>query len=103
MPVAHAEVHRQIQSAGRQVRPQAFHLTTRDGGERRHAAEVFVMLCDRLNALGRDAAASEHVREKRPHVAHTFGAAEGDDEHRVEGPPCHATTPNLRRITSPRY
>lgn len=60
--------------------------------ERRHAPEVFVVFCDLLDALRRHAAASEYVGEKRPNVPHTFGSAEGDDEHRLEGPPCHATT-----------
>lgn len=55
MPVAHAEIDGEVQAVRREPRPEPTHLTLRDGGERRHAAERLVVVCHRFDPLGRNA------------------------------------------------
>jgi hypothetical protein len=57
---------------------------------------------DGLHPFRRDAPAPENVGQKRPDVGKAFGSAKRDDEQRIERA-THYDTPNLRRITSPRY
>ena len=79
MPVAHADIHRQLDAALVQPLAQHIRLPHRQLGEWRHAAEEFVMMRHFLDALRRNASAAQHVREERPHVLGPLRAAEGDD------------------------
>ena len=84
MPVAIAEVDRQVDavrvelgSEGRDQRPVL-------RVDRADAAEVLVVLRDLLEPLARHVAAARDVLEERNHVVRSFGPAERDDEDRVE-------------------
>ena len=73
MPVAHADVHRQRHAARRAALSRARAPAARQLGQRRDAAEPLVVVRDFLDPLGRDPAAAQHVREKRPHVGGPCG------------------------------
>jgi hypothetical protein len=48
------------------------------------AAEHLVVVRDLAHARFGDVATAQDVREEGHHLVHAFGAAEGDDEQRVE-------------------
>ena len=85
MPVAHPDVDRQRRAGARQPLAQALGLAHRQLGDRRDAAEELVVMRDFFDPLGRDAAAAQHVLEKRPDVGRPLRAAERDHQHGVEG------------------
>ena len=103
MPVPHPEVNREVDARCAESGLQPIDLPARDRGQWGHAAEELVVPGDGLQPLRRDAAAAEHAGQKRLDVGRPFGYAKGDHEDGIERPTCHATTPNRRRITSPRY
>ena len=76
MPVAHPDVHRKRMTRRCQAILQARRLLTRDGCDRRYAAEELVVVSDLFDALGADAPAAENIREKRPDVVEPLRAAE---------------------------
>ena len=83
MPVAVAEVDRQVDAVGGELVLQ--------GGDERpvllidgaDAAEVRVVRGDLREAFPRDVAAAGHVFEEREDVVHPLRAAEGEDEQGV--------------------
>ena len=84
MPVAVAEVYRQVDPTGVQLglerRDQRAVLLV----ERTDAGEELVVVRDLEQTLARDAASSRHVLEERKHVVHALGPAERDEQDRVE-------------------
>lgn len=64
---------------------QTRRLLTRDGRDWGHAPEELVVASDLFDPFGADAPAAENVREKRADVVEPLRAAEGDDEHGIEG------------------
>ena len=78
---------------------QARRLLTRDGCDRRHAAEELVVASHFLDTLGADAPAAENIGEKRADVIEPLRAAERDDENGIEGrqPSQHSSASRLVR------
>ena len=84
MPVPHADEHLQTRPSRRQPSFQASRLPPCQVGDGRDAAETLVVMGDFLDALGTDAAASQHIGEKRAHVGRTQRSAERDQENAVK-------------------
>ena len=84
MPVAHADIHRQVEPVVGQRRAQGVGLTQGDGLERRVTVEQRIVGHDRFEPLGRDGAAAQHVGQKGTHLVHVFRAAKGEQQDRVK-------------------
>jgi hypothetical protein len=82
-PVAVAPVHRQLQAARRELGIQRRLQLTVVLVDRRHPAEVTVVMGDLFEALVRDAAARRDVAQERDHVLLTLGSAEAQQQHTV--------------------
>jgi len=84
MPVAHADVNRQLRAVVFEPLAQSLGLCLGQAGQRRHAAEQFVVMRHLFDTLGRHATATQHVREERSDVSWPLWAAESDQQHCVE-------------------
>ena len=84
MPVAVAEVDRQLDAASAQLRLECLDQLTVLGVDRTDAAEQLVVVGDIEQALARDVASARDVLEERQDVVRPFGAAERDEHDRIE-------------------
>ena len=84
MPVAVAEVHRQVDVVRAQLDLERCDQRAVLLVDRADAAEQLVVMRDVEQPLARDATPAGHVLEERHDVVRTFGAAERDDDDRVE-------------------
>ena len=84
VPVAVAEVDRQIDPVLVELDPKRGDQRAVLGVDRADAAEELVVVGDLLQPLARDVAPAGHVLEEGDHVVHPLGPAERDDEDRVE-------------------
>ena len=84
MPVAVAEVDRQVDAASAQLGLERGDQRAVLGVDRTDAAEQLVVVGDVEQPLARDVASARDVLEERQHVIRPFGAAERDEHDRVE-------------------
>ena len=84
MPVAVAEVERQVDAVCVELRPERGDQRPVLRVDRAHAAEERVVLGDLLEPLARHVPAARHVLEEGHDVVHPLRPAERDDEDRVE-------------------
>ena len=84
MPVAVAEVDRQVDAATAQLRLERGDQLAVLGVDRADAAEQLVVVRDVEQPLARDVAAARDVLEERQHVVRPLRAAERDEHDRVE-------------------
>ena len=87
MPVAVAEVHRQVDAGGREQLPDRGHRVAVQLVDRRDPAEVPVVLGDLEQPLPRHAPAPGDVLEERHDVVRPFRAAERKPQQRVVSHP----------------
>src|SRR5204862_6369059 len=78
------DVHRQVDAAIAEPGAQAVGLADGDLGQRRDAAEVVVVPRDFFDALERDTAAAQHVRQERPDVCRSLRPAESHDQDGIK-------------------
>ena len=84
MPVAHADVDGQRETACGQLRLERLRLSHGQLGERGYAAEEVVVMRNLLDALRTDAAPAQHVLEEWTHIRRALGTTERDEEHGIE-------------------
>ena len=84
VPVAVAEVDRQVDAVGVELRSESRDQRPVLGVDRADAAEERVVVRDLLEPLAGDVAPARDVLEERDHVVHPLRPAERDDEDRVE-------------------
>jgi hypothetical protein len=82
-PVAVAPVHGQVEAAGRELGIQCRLQLAVVLVDRRHPAEVTVVVRDLFEALVGDAAAGRDVAQERDDVVLTLGTAEAEQQHTV--------------------
>ena len=84
VPVAVAEVDRQVDAVRVELDSQGCDQRPVLGVDRADAAEELVVMRDLLEPLARDVAPARDVFEEGDHVVHPLRPAERDDEDRVE-------------------
>ena len=84
IPVAVAEVDRQIDGVRVEFSAQRSDERAILGVDGAHATEELVVVGDVLEAFARHVASAGDVLEERHHVVHSLGTAKRDDEDRVE-------------------
>ncbi len=85
VPVAVAEVDRQLTARLPQRARQVGHVAPVELVDRADAAEVLVVLLDGVEAFRGHVAAAGHVLEERPHLVGRLRASEGQDQDGVVG------------------
>ena len=104
MPVAHPEVHREVDALCVESRLQPVDLPARDRGQWRHAAEELVVFGDGLYSFrrGRDGLGARWPETAGYRRGLLVRRRRSQGRRRTAGRSPY-DTPNRRRITSPRY